>query len=67
MAKVKVTIEETVSEEFAIEIPDGVNQDEYITQMYKNGKLVLEPGNLVSSQYMTEDETGFTSSWVEIQ
>lgn len=67
MAKINVVFEETVSQVFEINIPDGVDINEYIEEKYKNGELVLEPGELQNVQYMTEDETGFTSSWVEIQ
>lgn len=65
MAKVTVTIEETVSQEFILDIPDDVDIDDYIEKQYKIGNLVLSPGELQSVQYMTEVD-GEVSSWVEI-
>lgn len=68
--KVKVTIEETVVETFEIEVPydeDGLgNATEIGIEKYKNGELVLEPGELQFKQIMAESVDGsFATDWTE--
>ena len=44
----KVTIEETVCDEFEIEADSEKEAFEIASKQYNEGKIVLEPGNLVS-------------------
>lgn len=49
--KYKINIEETVSQDFEIE---ALSQEEAIKvaeKMYKNGEIVLEPGNLLKVEF----------------
>lgn len=64
--KIKVTIEETVSQEFEVEVPDNVDESEFVEQKYKSGELVLAPGNLEYTQYMIEYEDGTQTGWIEV-
>lgn len=68
--KVKVTIEETVSETFEIDVPD--NEDglgdavEIGIEKYKNEELILEPGEVHFRQIMAETMDGSSSTnWIE--
>lgn len=68
--KVKLTIEETVVETFEIEVPydeDGLgNATEIGIEKYKNGELVLEPGEVQFRQIMAESIDGsFATDWTE--
>lgn len=68
--KVKVTIEETVVETFEIEVPyaeDGLGDATEIgIEKYKNGELVLEPGEAQYRQIMAETMDGsFSTGWNE--
>ena len=67
--KVKVTIEETVVETFEIDVPyaeDGLGDATEIgIEKYKNGELVLEPGEVQSRQIMAETLDGsFSTNWI---
>lgn len=42
--KIKVNIEETVVEEFEVDVPKGIDPYDYISKQYYAGKIVLEPG-----------------------
>ena len=46
----RVAIEETVIDEFLIEADDRDEALDIAIQKYKEGELVLEPGNLISNQ-----------------
>lgn len=68
--KVKVTIEETVVETFEIEVPDaedGLGDAKEIgIEKYKNGELVLEPGEVQFRKIMAETIDGsFATDWTE--
>ena len=65
MKKFKITIEETVSQEFEIEATSLEEAMDTAEQQYNNGELVLEPGNLVCKQMMGEDEDGYCTEWCE--
>ncbi len=67
---VKVTIEETVSETFEIEVPDsddGIGDAVEIgIQKYKTGEIVLEPGEVQFRQISAEAIDGSMSTeWKE--
>ncbi len=58
--KIKVGIEETVVEEFDIDVPDDVDPSEYIAEQYYAGKIVLESGKCQFRQmeiHNLEDDT----------
>lgn len=65
--KYNVTIEETVSENFEIEIEaENIYEALKISeQQYKNGEFVLSPGNLVFRQILIRDEKGNCVDWHE--
>lgn len=68
--KVKITIEETVSETFVIDVPDdkdGIGDATDIgKKMYENGSLVLEPGKIQTKQIMAESiDDKFCTDWEE--
>jgi hypothetical protein len=66
MKKFTITIEEMVSEDFEIEAETMEEAMDIAEEMYNNGDIVLEPGNLVSKQMMGEDtETGECTEWSE--
>ena len=52
MAKVKVAIEETVVQEFEFDVADGEldRAVDIAIQKYRDGELVLEPGEVQSRQ-----------------
>ncbi len=58
--KVNVTIEETVVQEFDVDIPDGKDPYDYIAEEYYKGNIVLEPGECQFRQmeiHFLEDNT----------
>lgn len=63
-SKYKVTIEETISEEFNIEA-DSLEEALKIAELaYTVGKLVLENGQVIAKQIMLEDlQTGKITDW----
>jgi hypothetical protein len=65
MKKVKVTIEETISQEFEIEISDDQDIDAVVSAKYKNGELVLDNSTLTSVSYETNDN-GEVSGWITL-
>lgn len=63
----KVTIEETVTEEFEIEATTMEEAEEMAREKYEKGEFVLEPGNLTSALMEVRAEDGsFCTDWVEI-
>ena len=65
MQKFKITIEETVSQDFEIEATSLEEAMDIAEQQYNDGKLVLEPGNLVCKQMQGIDEDGYCTEWCE--
>jgi hypothetical protein len=65
MKKFKITIEETVSQDFEIEATSLEEAMDIAEAKYNNGEFVLEPGNLVCKQMMGEDEDGYCTEWCE--
>lgn len=58
--KVKVNIEETVVEEFEVDVPDNVFPYDYIVELYHAGKIVLNSGECHHKQmeiHNLEDDT----------
>lgn len=64
--KVKVTIEETISETFVIDVPEEEDAVEKGIEKYKKGELVLESGEVQGRQIMAESLDGsYSTNWVE--
>lgn len=65
--KFRVTIEEMVSQDFEIEAETMEEAMRIAEERYHSGDIVLEPGNLVCTQIMSEDmATGDCTEWTEI-
>lgn len=50
-----VTIEERVSQDFVIQADSQEEAEELVRKLYKNGDLVLEPGNLLDVSFSATD------------
>lgn len=61
---VKITVEETVSEEFFV--PKKWEEDDLVSEKYYDGEIILEPGECQSVQYMVTYANGAETSWIEI-
>lgn len=55
MKKFNVTIEERVSQDFVIQADSQEEAEELARKLYKNGDLVLEPGNLLEVSFSATD------------
>ena len=63
--KFKVTIEETIRDEFDIEADSEQEAIELAIVKYDNGEYVLEPGNLTDKRMLIADENGKSNKeWV---
>lgn len=51
-----VIIEETVSAEFPVEAQSARKAEELAEGLYREGKIVLEPGNLEEARFMAFPE-----------
>lgn len=56
--KYTIIIEETVSEEFTLEAEGRREALEEAERLYREGKWVLEPGNLVDVRFQVLGEEG---------
>lgn len=66
MKKFKVTICETVSQDFEVEAEDLESAEEIAIKNYDIGEFVLEPGNLCYKEMaITDTETEEQTSWFE--
>mgnify|MGYP003605663625 FL=1 len=54
--KYTIIIEETVSEEFTLEAANEKEALEEVRRLYRQGKWVLEPGNLVEVRFQVLEE-----------
>lgn len=54
--KYTIIIEETVSEEFTLEAANEKEAMEEVRRLYRQGKWVLEPGNLVEVRFQVLEE-----------
>lgn len=64
--KRKVIIEETISQEFEVELNDEENEYEQVQRMYKNGKLVVENPALTQVNAMICGENGEETDWNDL-
>jgi hypothetical protein len=65
MKKIKVTIEEHVSQTFEVEANDIEEAMEIAEEKYNNGEFVLESGELTAKLMMADDGNGDCTEWVE--
>ena len=61
----KVIIEETVSQEFDVEVPEGVDPYEYVSNKYYDGDIILEPGEVEFKQMAFIHPDNSMSEWKE--
>ena len=60
MKKFKITIEETISEEFEVTAESEEEAAEIAEKKYNNGEFVLEPGNLTGKRLSVNDSDKWT-------
>lgn len=61
--KVKVAIEEIITQTFEVEVSDLEKAYDEVRQMYKDGKLVVEDPTLIEASVMIYDENGEETDW----
>lgn len=61
--KVKVTIEEFISQTFEVEVSSEDNAFDEIKKMYKDEKLVLDDASLIEANVMIHDQNGDETDW----
>ena len=61
--KRKIIIEETITQEFEVEITNPDEGFEEIREMYKNGTLIINNPTLIDAQLTILDENGQVSDW----
>ena len=61
-----IIIEEVISQEFVVDIPEGANEYEFVREMYKEGKLVVEDPGLTQANVMICDENGEETDWSDL-
>lgn len=61
--KVKIIIEEVITQTFEVDIDEGKNTYDQIRTMYKNGDLVVEDPTLIEASVMIYDENGDETDW----
>lgn len=64
--KIKIIVEETITQEFEVEINDSEDTFDQIQTMYKNGKLVIEEPNLIDAQLTIFNEDGQDTGWCSL-
>lgn len=56
--KIKIQIEETIFQEFEVEVSDLNNVYNEIRNKYKNGEIILDNPTLTQANIMIQDENG---------
>ena len=64
--KVKVIIEEVISQEFEVEVSSYDNAYNEIREKYKNAELVLENPSLTQANVNIYDEEDREGDWVDL-
>lgn len=64
--KVKVIIEEVISQTFEVEVTDEHNAYEEIRQKYKSGELTVDNATLTQANVMILDENGEETDWNDL-
>ena len=65
MKKIKVTIEEHISQTFEVEANDIEEAMEIAEEKYYNCEFVLDPGEVSSRLMMADDGKGECTEWSE--
>ena len=61
--KVKIAIEEIITQTFEVEVSDLNKAYDEVRQMHKDGKLVVEDPTLIEANAMIYDENGEETDW----
>ena len=61
--KVKVTIEEIISQTFEVEVSSEEDAFEEVKNMYNSDKLVVENATLIEANVMIHDQNGEETDW----
>ncbi len=61
--KVKVIIEEVISQTFEVEVSNRNKAYEEVRDMYQSGKLVVEDATLIEANVMICDENEEETDW----
>ena len=64
--KLKVIIEEVISQEFEVEVSSYVNAYKEVREMYCSGKLVVEDPKLTQVNVNIHDENDIEGDWVDL-
>lgn len=66
MQKIKVTIEEVISQVFEVEVTDMEHAYEEVRQMYRDGKLVLEDADVTCASVALHEFDEDVSDWLDL-
>ena len=61
-----VIIEEVISQEFVVDIPEGVDEYEFVRKKYKDGTLIVDDPSLTQANVMIFDEDGEETDWCDL-
>ena len=64
--KVKVIIEEVISQEFEVDVSNLDNAYDEIREKYKSGKLVVVEPCLIEANVNICDENGEVTDWLDL-
>lgn len=64
--KVKVIIEEIISQEFEVEVDSMEESYDQVFKKYRNGELVVDSPSIVAANVMICDEDGNETEWVDL-
>ena len=66
--KVKVCIEEIITQTFEVDFEDPESNEAYkkVREMYKNKELVVENPILIEANVMIHDKNGEETDWVNL-
>ena len=60
----KVIIEETISDEFTVSAESEAEAVNYAIRQYKDGRLVLSPGNPLDKKIAVVNDDDETAEWI---
>ena len=64
--KVKIAIEEVISQEFEVEVSSLENAYEEIREKYMAGLIELNPGEVQSASLLIKDDDSSDSDWLDL-
>ena len=64
--KVKLTIEEVITQTFEVEVKETDDIYDQVREQYKNGTLVVNNPTLTSASVMIHDENGEETDWNDL-